>query len=527
MSSGLRTLSGYYARILVSWYRLNERIGDFFHFSRRLNLLILSLALLFCWGLAVAITNEAWVAVIGLMFVGVVLPLLAVFPEAVVLLVAIMLSSVISPLLWDHLPLFYKGLSLPYVLLIYAAGVVAWKQIVTLSPYLQRWKTPTSLAIIAFLVLVVPVGLGYHTLVANYPASKQLAEMSPLVTWLIFFILTGSLTSERRLHVVQAGILIIAAVGSLATILQGIFGERALFFLKLGEKDIRLEYSEGLVRVLPPGMLFLMAFIVGWQMTSASSGPKRVLWLLLTLMGAGAILFTQLRHFWVISLFAILLMWWYSERRARVAMTITAVLLLTLATAFITLVRSAPSSRSDDFFARLQRRWESTFREEPRQYSSSLGFRMQEIAQISEQWKQSPWFGIGHGKPYRVDQRYNPYLDSTTYTFNSYIHNSFWWALGKGGIIGAIGILTLWIVGIVRGYRLQSRAVRPEARAWLLALWVCYVAFVLSAQLHPAFWNDKNIVSIAVTLGLMEVIADFERARNASSPTPTTPHPLP
>lgn len=522
MTGALRTLSDYYTKVMVLRYRLSERIGDYFHLSRRLNLLILALSLLLCWVLAIAITNEAWITVVGLMVLGVILPLLTLFPETAVLLVAIMLSSVISPLLWDKLPSLYKGLSIPYLLLIYAAVVVTWKQVVTLSPNLKRWVTPNSLAIIAFLVLVVPVGLGYHTLIAGAPALKQLAEMRHLVTWLIFFILTGSLTSERRLHVLLAGILIIAALGSLASILQGIFGEKALFFLKLGEKDIRLEYSEGLVRVLPPGMLFSMAFIIGWQMTSASSGLKRVLWLLLTLLGAGAILFTQLRHFWILGLLALLLMWWHSAPQTKTAMAMTAMLLVTLAAAFIALSRSTPASRSDDFFARLQRRWESTFQEEPRQYSTSLGFRMREIAQLSEQWKRSPWFGIGHGKPYRVDQRWDPYVGSATYTFNSYVHNSFWWALGKGGIIAAIGIVVLWIVGIVRGYQLQRQAICSEARAWLLALWICYVVFVLSAQLHPAFWIDKNIVAIATTLGLMEVISDLDRRRETSPSAPST-----
>jgi O-antigen ligase len=508
----------YYYRILTGWYRLSEGVADYLNLSRRLSGVMLLLALLLCWILTTAIVNEAWFLVGAVVALACFVPFITLFPEWSVVAVAFMLSSIVSPLLWDRLPLFSKGFALPYVLLMYATVVVFLQHVITLSPYLRRWISPVSLTLILFLFLVIPVGLFYHTVIAGYSASKQLVEMQHLVTWLIYFVLTGAITTERRLRAVQAGVLCVAALGSLATVLQGVFGEKALFFLKLGEKDIRLEYSEGMVRVLPPGMLFILAIVVGWQMTAASFGVKRLGWLLLTVLGIGAVILTQLRHLWGILLFGILIIWWYSESRTKIAMAVVTLLLATLLGSVVLLSRPVPSVSRDDFFARVQKRWNSIFYEESQQYSSSLGFRLLEISQMWEQWRQSPVFGIGWGKPYRVDQRYDPYLGSNTYTFNSYVHNSFWWALGKGGIVSAIALLALWVVGLWRGYQWQRRVTERAARAWLQALWICYVMFVLSAQFHPAFWINKNIVSIAIVLGLMEVIGDFALNRSTIKP---------
>lgn len=505
-------LRGY--SLLVGWYRLNERVADYWNLSRRLSVVMLLVASLLCWALATAITEEAWVSAGAIVFVACVLPLMALFPEWTVVAVAVMISSVMSPLMWDALPLFTRGFSLPNTLLMYGTAVVFLRQVATWSPLLKRWVSPMSITLFLFLVLIVPVGLFYHTVFTGFSERPQLAEMQHMLTWLVYFILIGALTTERRLHALIGGVLFVAVLGCTATVLQGIVGERALFFLKLGEKDIRIEYSEGLLRVLPPGMLHCLAAIVGWRMAAATSGARQWAWLGLSFLAMAALVFTQLRHLWVFVGLGILMAWWFSEGRAKFILALIGVLLVTLVASAVILLRPVSSATRDDFFASIHRRWESTFEEGSQEYSTSLGARRLEILEISEQWSQSPIFGIGWGKPYRVEQRYDPYVDSMTYDFDAYIHNSFWWALGKSGIVGAFAVVLLWVVGIVRGYQLQRRATEPGAKAWLQALWISYIVYVFSAQLHPVFWVNKNIVAVAIVLGLMEVISDFASRRS-------------
>jgi len=513
MSGMPAVFTQFYHRILITYYRLSERAMEFFNLSRRLSLLMLALALLGGWLLTVSIINGAWTFT-GMLFIAfVLLPFFAVRPEWVVISVAFAVASLISTVFWDALALGEQGITLPNVLVMYGLLIVTIRACAGVNVNGALWFTPSSIAVALFLTISVAVTFLYHVLVTNLSYRQELSVIQHDIMWLLYFVFLGVATSERRLRTLQIGILAVALIGSIPTILQAVVGEQALFFLKLTQKDIRLEQTEGLLRVLPPGEnLILVSLLIAVQMSAVSSGGKRFGWLVLTFVYAMAILMTLTRHSWFSVLFALAIFWWFGDTRTKVNTLIGGVLVVTLILMTAALVRPLKVYQPDNFFAKIERRFLSTFQEDPLQFSharvSSVGQRTYEMMYIVRRLPESPWFGFGWSTnlPVRLDT--NPYM-GMVFSKTTYIHNSFWWIVAKGGIVGAVGLLILWLTGILRGYHLLKSAPDAQARAWLLALWVSFMALVIAGQFEPVFWIRNRIIAPAIVLALMETVYYF------------------
>lgn len=522
MASVPHALTQFYHRILIAYYRLSERMAEFFSLSRRLSLLMLAVALLSA-GLATrAVINGAWIGAGLIVVLFVLLPYFAIRPEWTIISVTFAVASLISVVFWDALALGEQGITLPNILVMYGLLVVVLRAVAGVNVNRALWFTPSSIAVTLFLVVSIGLTFLYHVFVTGLSYRKELSVIQHDIMWLLYFVFIGVATSERKLRFLQTGILTVAFIGSIPTILQAIVGEHALFFLKLTQKDIRLEQTEGLLRVLPPGEnLILVALLIAVQMAIASSESKRLGWLMLAFVYGMAMLMTLTRHTWFGALFALTLIWWFSDTRTKVATAIGALFVTVIVLMLALMTSSATVYQSDSFFAKIQRRFLSTFHEDPQQFIhghvSSVGQRTYEMNYILRRLPESPWFGFGWSRelPVRLDS--NPYMGSMVFAKTTYIHNAFWWIVAKGGIVGAIGLLILWLTGIVRGYLLFKRATDPQARAWLLALWVSFMALIIAAQFEPVFWMRSRIIAPVLTLALMETIFYFRVAQGTNS----------
>ncbi|MGC8784820.1 MAG: O-antigen ligase family protein [Armatimonadota bacterium] len=513
MSGVPAVLVQFYHRVLVAYYRLSERVADFFSLPRRLGLIMLAVALAGGWLLTVSVINEAWVFT-GLVVVSLVLlPFFAVSPEWIIISVTFAVASLISTVFWDALALGEQGITLPNILVMYGLLIVIVRACAGVNVNSALWFTPSSVAVTLFLLISIVVTFLYHVLVTGLSYRQELSVIQHNIMWLLYFVFLGVATNERKLRTLQIGILAVVFIGSIPTILQAIVGEQALFFLKLTQKDIRLEQTEGLLRVLPPGEnLILVGLLIAAQMSAVSSGSKRFGWLVLTFVYAMAILMTLTRHSWFSALFALAIFWWFSDTRTKVNTLIGSVLVVVFVLLAAAIVSPLKMYQSDSFFAKIERRFLSTFHEDPMQFShagvSSIGQRTYEMTYILRRLPESPWFGFGWSAnlPVRLDT--SPYM-GMIFSKTTYIHNSFWWIVAKGGIVGAIGLLILWLTGIGRGYYLFKRAPDAQARAWLLALWVSFMALIISAQFEPVFWIRNRIIAPAIVLALMETVYYF------------------
>ncbi len=514
-----------YRRLLVGWFRLQEKLLDYFNLSRRLSLLILLLGAIQAYLLARTIMDESWL-LLGLLVIGfLVLPVLALRPEWIVVSVAFLVASLISPVFWDTLALAERGVTLPNILVLYGLLILLFRLASGQPVNSELWKTPTTVAITVFLILTVITGFLYHVIVMELPYRKELAELEHMILWLTYYLVLGLCVDERRLRHVQIGILLVAALGAVPTILQAIFGPERLFFLKLTQRDIRIVPTEGLTRVIPLGEnLITVTFLISWQMMIASRGAKRLGWGLLGTLYGFALLMTLTRHVWFGVLFALAILWLLSDTRTKVITAIAAALLSSVIASVVLLARPAGGYTRDDFFSRISRRFLSTFAEDPQQHSftrhSSVGQRVYEMRTIMQHWAQSPWLGYGWSTRLPLKIAWEPYRGKTVNPV-TYVHNSFWWILGKGGIVGAAGLLLLCITGIIRGYQLYRRAVDPFARAWLLALWGGFFAIIVAAQFEPVFWVRNRLIAVALTLAFAECVYYFSQKREPV-PTPST-----
>lgn len=532
MANVTNTLMQFYHRSLTRYYRLSEWWAEFFNLSRRLTLAMLLIALAGAWLIAQVVMIDTWgdwriyFVYVGMVLVPfVLLPLLAVHPEWIVTLVTLSVASLISPVFWDRLPGAEIGLSLPNFLIAYGLLIVAVRHFIGKPASPRLWFSPSSIAIVVFLILTVGVGLVYHTLVTGLPYRKEVAEMQHMIVWLIFFVFIGTATDPKVLRVLLSGVLAVAFIGSVPTILQALIGEQALFFLKLTQRDIRLERTEGLLRVLPPGEnLILVTFLISCQLLAISSGLKRWGWGLLTAVYATAILMTLTRHSWFTAMFGLALFWLFGSTRAKVNTLLIGSLVAALIVSAVAFVRPVRFYGEDDFFARISRRFMSTFYDDPNLYSlsrvSSTGQRTNEKRFVLSKLPESPWFGYGWSTKHPVKIHYNEYLGITTFNPVSYIHNSFWWIVGKGGIIGTVGLLILWLTGIVRGYLLYRRCTDTYAKAWLLALWVGFLGLIIAGQYEPVFWFRNRLVAPALALAMMETIFYFSMIHRKDEAAP-------
>ncbi len=288
-----------YYRVLSAYYRLAESVQEYFNLSRRLNLLIFAIALLGSIGIAVSVQYEAWIGTILLMLVMVVVPLMVVYPELIVVGILLCVASVVSPFLWDRIFLGDRGITLPNLLIALGLTVVLFRHITGKNSPGKLWFSPSAIAIVTLLLLTVPVGLLYHYLFRGWSIRSQLSEMEYMLAWLIFFIAIGIMRTEKTVRNLQVGFLFVAAVGALATVLQALLREKAVFFLRLAEWDIPVRDTEGLLRVLPPGQyLFLVGLMVSTQMSTVRAGPRRWGWIALTALYGLAVVFTLTRHSW-------------------------------------------------------------------------------------------------------------------------------------------------------------------------------------------------------------------------------------
>ncbi|GIV17579.1 MAG: hypothetical protein KatS3mg022_3014 [Armatimonadota bacterium] len=511
MASVPHVLIQFYHRILIAYYRLAERTAEFFSLPRRLSLLMLVVALLGAGLTTLAVINGAWIGAGLIIIAFVLLPYFAIRPEWTVIGVTFAVASLISTVFWDALALGEQGITLPNILVMYGLLIVVLRAFAGVNVNRDLWFTPSSIAVTLFLVVSIGVTFLYHVFVTGLSYRKELSVIQHNIMWLLYFVFIGVATSERKLRFLQIGILAVAFIGSIPTILQAVVGEQALFFLKLTQKDIRLEQTEGLLRVLPPGEnLILVTLLIAMQMTAASSGNKRLGWLVLAFVYGMALLMTLTRHTWFGALFAVAIFWWFSDTRTKVTTIIGLMLVAAVVLMLATISGSTAGYQSDSFFAKIERRFLSTFHEDPLQFVhghvSSVGQRTYEMTYILRRLPESPWFGFGWSTelPVRLDS--NPYLGSIVFSKTTYIHNAFWWIVAKGGIVGSFGLLILWLTGIVRGYLLFKRAIDPQARAWLLALWVSFVALIIAAQFEPVFWMRNRIIAPALAMALMETI---------------------
>jgi len=524
MISPRRALEQSTHQVLIAYYRLSEQVADFFNLSRRLSLLSLLIGLGLAYLLALAVFREAWLGVGLLMVVFVVLPVLAVRLDWLIISVLLAVASLISPVFWDVLALGERGVTLPNIMILLGLLILVVRAAAGYTTPRQLWLTPTTLAVSVFL-LMVALSSAYHVLVLRLPYRKELAELLHLMMWLLYFLVLGVLRDQKVLRTLQFGVLAVAFAGAIPTALQGIVGEQALFFIKLTQRDVRLEQMEGLLRVIPPGEnLMMVAFLISVQMVAVSSGVKRVGWILLLGVYATAILMTLTRHTWFAALFGVGVFWLFADARTKVNTAILAFITVFVVASAVFLVRPLKVHSPDDFFAKIGRRFLSTFHEDPTQYSlsrvTSVGQRTNEMLFVLRKFPESPWFGYGWSIRQPVKIEYNPYV-GTTFQPTTYIHNSFWWIVGKGGIVGTAGLLFLWLTGILRGYQLYRRATDPQARAWLLALWVSFLCLIIAAQLEPVFWIRNRIVAPVMALALMEAVYYFSR-RDTSTRAETT-----
>lgn len=520
-----RVVTQSYYRVVSGYYRLAESFQDYWNLSRRLNLLIFAIALLGSVGIAVSVHYEAWVGTILLMLVMVLVPLMVVYPELIVVGILLCVASVVSPFLWDRIFLGDRGITLPNLFISLGLTVVLFRHLTGKTSPGKLWGSPSTIAILVFLILTVPAGLLYHYLFRGWSIRSQLSEMEYMLAWLIFFIAIGIMRTEKTVRNLQVAFLSVAAVGALATVLQALLREKAVFFLRLAEWDIPVRDTEGLLRVLPPGQyLFLAGLIISAQMSTVREGPRRWGWIALTALYGLAVVFTLTRHSWFGALFGLGLIWLFGSSRTKVNLLLIAFLAVAVVGSLTMFARPAWVTQPTDIVAKLQRRFISTFTEPPNRYTygvpSSVGQRIFEMRYILDRLPESPWFGLGWGTKHPLRVTKSPYVGST-YEMRTYIHNSVLWILGKGGIVGLAGLLILVITGLIRGYWLY-RITPPQetyVRSWLLALWISWLMLLLAAQFEPVFWTKNRLVAPAMTLALMEGLYYFSTRKTSALQT--------
>ncbi|MCL4488742.1 MAG: O-antigen ligase family protein [Chloroflexi bacterium] len=366
-------------------------------------------------------------------------------------------------------------------------------------------RTPLDVPLILFGLAI----LASTILALSQPgadANWVFRRLRPLSYYMAFFAVTNLIRDRRQLTTLMYGLLVIAVLSSLATLLQ-------VLLPSLGWTQVRsmelvtagLTYA-GITRAYLPGAwLVYLAFIISvcFLVTRRALAAPALGFAQAAILIVGLVLGFG-RNVWlglVVALALMLLLTSWPERFRLLRWAIVGIVVLAL-------LLSLPGTSLDRYLTATWDRVVTGMQPDTLARDNSVQMRLMEIRNAVETIADHPLRGIGLGGTYRPaipDDRFwmpeNPALG-----LRWYIHDTYLWIWIDMGLVGLIPFVWLYVRFLARGFG-RWRGVRdPFFRAWFLGSTLGILGLTLSNLVAPSFVEGWSLVIFGVVMGINEII---------------------
>ncbi|MHB1460571.1 MAG: O-antigen ligase family protein [Armatimonadota bacterium] len=492
-------------RILHAWLRWSERYYEYFTLEKRITLFSYIAAL--CIGCIVFM----WFSVpfSGRVDITMLLPLFFISvtvifnADLLIVLLLVLYDTLISSIASSLLTVSaFNTLTIPFVVILVSTAYLLIRSLAFTSPNRILLTSPITKGLAIMLICTVGIGVAYHVKIGGQTAGA----MAIMTAWLCYFITILGITSKGRYKAFLVSCVILSMFVAIVTIMQSYVGASEYLFFKLTSRDTRIEQLDGITRVIPQGYLLIYIMVhVCWQMfLTTDSFIKRWGWGLSLCLFITAMIVTMFRNMWAIG--AVVMMIQYAivtaPQRIRAIPYILALVIILGGTLSLAMSSTGSFNPIQSFHERIAEDNALNISDA----KSSVGGRVVEIAKIKELWLESPLIGIGWGKGYESKGEWDPLFATYKITQSLYIHNTFWWVLGKSGILGLIGLLVFWVASLLRCWTIVKTNSDIHTKRVVTALGMAFASICISSMFHPYFTAGPDLIlPIALLLGIVEL----------------------
>jgi O-antigen ligase len=419
-------------------------------------------------------------------------------PELGILAIVILVSSIIFEDALPLIPIRFGNFHIPDALLLLLLFVIPFNRII--NKEFQLVKTPLDLPLLLFYLAALSAAC-LAILKYKLDFTETMKGLRPLTYYLLFFVVTNLIRSERQVRLLVKGLFCIGVGVGGAMLAQAIIGESVQLMPGRIEAVITSEKMYGAIRVLPPGQsLVYVLFITGVCFIAYPETTLLKAWHFLLVLSTGVgVALTYNRSYWVacICCFTVFILFAGSQPRKRMM-----VLFLICSFAVMAIYSgywlSNTRGRGGGTVSAVSDRFSSLF--SGSRLDDSMEWRKIENEYALPQIAKHPLIGIGLGNHYR------PQFFYSGDTLTSYIHNGYLWLLLNVGLMGAAPFLWCYLAFIIRGFRNLKNVTDHYLRSLLTGFTLSVAGALLINVVNPMVMQKFSIVALSIILGLGEAI---------------------
>jgi O-antigen ligase len=488
--------------------------------------------------LAAALYLAPQLATLGLVFIGLGLPVVFLFwhwPEVGLLALIFLASSLIPTNIIDlRLPI-GGGLDLRDLVLIALLGIASLRELSRGTLQVPWWPVGGPL----LLFLIIAVFSAFYALIFQHVESNwALSDLRILSLYTTFFITLWSIKRSEQLKTLLVGLFIIADLVTLIVYAQQFVGaDNPLLQAMLVTQDWRVYPGTGAVRVIPAGqvqMHFMWFIALGLLVYTRSNLRLRAFYVVQLLYIGGGHLLAYMRAQWValiigLGLVFIMLVPRYKQQLAKIAL-IACCLALLVTSVIVSGLLSKVSATP--FVAGITERFDSLLTPSATAESGSLQWRAFEDEKALQAIRKQPLTGVGLGNRYRAltafQSEASGYYTRGSITadeisrFTRYVHNSYVSIAVKMGIPGLLALLWFCAAVLFKGFQVYRNLPDSEYKGVVLGILVSFVGLLVWCYFHAHLIKAESTPSIGLMAALIGTIAYISNEKGKKWIQPNT-----
>jgi len=415
------------------------------------------------------------------------------WPELLPLFYVVLTSTVITV---NQAPSFSIGFGTLYltdVLLLLSFGYVTVLLIRT--PHFTIVRTPSDWPLLIFWsVSLISTVIAISD--SSLPWKQSLHEFRVVTSYLMFFVVTNLVRTKRQLIRLTKGLVLLATIVALATIVQHFSGHLRLMFAG------RMETFDGVARIIPPGQSIIMVAFTTVFATLVLERATALRFLQCGLL-AVAIAVTFFRASWVVTGLSMLIIGVLAKGQETKRLILCGLVATVMLTILLLVILDQPDSHEAHLANAASDRLGSLF--ESRTFGnqhSSLRWRDFEYRYALPRILSHPLLGLGLGSRYRpLTSKDHKGFDGRTF-----IHNGHIYVLLKSGIVAYIGLLWFMLSVLTRSVRSWRHIPDAYMRAIVLAFALTFMGVLIVSIVEPYIMQLPWTPLIGIIAGINETV---------------------
>jgi len=429
-----------------------------------------------------------------LMLAGIVVfAVIAKWPEAGLLIIVVLTSSIVYEENLPLIPIGIGSLHIPDILLLFMFSLVIIKKLSSNNNI--ALKSPPEKALALFLLLTILIviasvkffGIDFHTVLRLFRSISY---------YLIFYIITNLIVTKKQIRFLVTGLFITAAVVAVVMLIQTTVGESIPLI-----PESRIDYEGNALRLRPPGQTLLFVSLVQAICFSVILADKPLLlsrYFYFVIIICTGVMLTFTRSYLVAFIFIIGFFFFLAKPYYKKRLVTLTVWCATLSLLLFMVLGGG--SKVEDTFNAISQRYLTLFTGKELLQSSTISDRNLENFYAFEQIKKNPIFGNGLGNDYR------PTLYGSEDELMHYVHNVYLWLIKDFGILGFAFFMWFYISFLIRALKNFNKPEDDFLKSVATGSMLAGIGMLPMAFVIPLFMEWHSIVVIATFIGLSETI---------------------